>query len=99
MSRGSIAFQVLPLYTEEKRSLAAIDRAIAHIQAQQDIHMSVGAFETTLEGEFARLMQVLEEAVVIAGENGEDIFVNVKLRYHKEGEMLTSEDKLAKYRS
>ena len=51
--------QVIPL-TQIEKALLIIDKAIAIIQ-QSGISYSVGAFETTLEGEYEAVQQLLRK--------------------------------------
>ncbi|MGO4938066.1 thiamine-binding protein [Fundicoccus sp. Sow4_H7] len=96
MPKASIALQILPLYTEEKISLDAVDRVIEFLR-KEAAHAVVGPFETTIEGDFHDLMSLLTQAIEIAGEEGAAIFANAKIRYHKERQMLSSDDKTKKY--
>ncbi|UUX32997.1 thiamine-binding protein [Fundicoccus culcitae] len=97
MPKASLAVQILPLYDDQARSLAAIERVIDMIRQQAD-HVVVSPFETTIEGDFHELMDLLTRVIEVAGQDGENIFVNTKIRYHKEGQMLSSEAKTNKYR-
>ncbi len=51
--------QVIPLTSSEK-ALPIVDQAIALIQ-QSGITYSVGAFETTLEGEYEEVQQLIRQ--------------------------------------
>ncbi|WP_235029786.1 thiamine-binding protein [Pediococcus pentosaceus] len=47
----SVAIQVLPIMEDEKKLVAAVDQAIEYIKST-GVNYQVGAFETTLEGDY-----------------------------------------------
>lgn len=97
MSNASIAIQILPLDAEEKTTLKVVDQVIAYIQSRTD-NYEVSAFETTVEGEYEEVMDILKEVIKLAGETHPDIFSNVKIRYKGKGQVLTTDEKTKKYR-
>ena len=97
MSNASVAIQILPLDSEEKKTLAVVDQVIQYIQSKTD-NYEVSSFETTIEGEYKEIMEILTEVIKIAGDTHPDIFANVKVRYKGEGQVLTTDEKTAKYR-
>lgn len=97
MANCSIAVQVLPLASEEENTLKVVDQVIQYIQSQTD-NYTVSSFETTIEGEFEEVMAILKGVIKIAGDTHPDIFVNVKIRYKGEGQVLTTNEKTSKYR-
>ena len=90
--KASIALQVLPLAQGIDR-IVVIDQVIAYLQAQE-VTMVVTPFETVLEGEFDELMRILKEALEVAGQEADNVFVNVKINV---GEILSIDEKLEKY--
>ena len=92
LMKASIALQVLPLSQGIDR-IAVIDQVIAYLQAQE-VTMVVTPFETVLEGEFDELMRILKEALEVAGQEADNVFVNVKINV---GEILSIDEKLEKY--
>ena len=92
LMKASIALQVLPLAQGIDR-IAVIDQVIAYLQAQE-VTMVVTPFETVLEGEFDELMRILKEALEVAGQEADNVFVNVKINV---GEILSIDEKLEKY--
>lgn len=96
MSNCSIAIQILPLDSKEKKTLRVVDEVIQYIQSQTEKY-TVSAFETTIEGEYLELMTILQRIIEIAGEQHPDIFANVKIRYKPDGKVLTTDEKTAKY--
>ena len=97
MSNASIAIQILPLASKEKKTLEVVDQVIEYIQSKTEQY-EVSSFETTIEGDYQELMEMLTEIIKIAGEAHPDIFANVKIRYKGEGQVLTTDEKTAKYR-
>lgn len=97
MSNCSIAVQILPLASEEENTLKVVDQVIQYIQSQTD-NYTVSSFETTIEGEFDEVMDVLKGVIEVAGKTHPDIFSNVKIRYKGEGQVLTTDEKTSKYR-
>ncbi|MDI9498137.1 MAG: thiamine-binding protein [Bacillota bacterium] len=97
---AALALQVLPrLGTEDQEaSFAVIDRVIEEIAAS-GLHYEVGAFETTVEGDFAELMSLLQrclETAVVAG--AKSLLSHVKIHYAPGGELPGIDEKTAKHR-
>ena len=90
--KASIALQVLPLSQGIDR-IAVIDKVIAYLQTQ-GVTMVVTSFETVIEGEFDELMRILKEALEVAGQGVDNVFVNVKINV---GEILSIDEKLEKH--
>ena len=88
----SIALQILPLDNHDGR-LEIIDKVIYFLQDKHS-NIKVTPFETVIEGEFNDLMDTLKECLVLAGEDSENIFANVKINY---GDVLTINDKINKF--
>lgn len=97
MGNCSVAVQVLPLNSDETNTLEVVDKFIAFIASKTDQY-EVSSFETTIEGNYEEVMGLVNEAIKIAGEAHPDIFVNMKVRYKGEGQVLTTDEKTAKYR-
>lgn len=92
----SIAIQILPLSLPYNQVIAIVDKVIGYI-ASLGISYEVSAFETTIEGEYEQLMDILKQVVLIAGENNDSVFVNVKMMYNKQG-ISTIDEKVKKHR-
>lgn len=97
MSAITISFQVLPGGLPDKAATyAAVDAAIA-VVAASGLPYTVGAMETTIEGEYEAIMPMIREAldaVIAAGASR--VFVNMKIDYDPRGS--TIDEKLVKYR-
>ena len=95
----SIALQILPQYVDEKKLLEVVDTVIRYLESQvSPENITVSPFETTLQGDYDDLMALLKKAIQLAGEDGVEIFANVKVSYCEKGDVLTIEDKLSPYR-
>ncbi len=87
MYNCSIRLQVLPGVPEEEL-FGAVDRVIEYIRST-GVRYVVDPFDTTREGDFDQLMDILTHCQQIAVENGADgIFSNVKIAYNPAGGYL-----------
>lgn len=89
-----LAIQVLPQMKSED-ALAAIDKAIEVIK-QSGLTYRVCPFETVIEGQYEKLMQVVEQAQQACFQAGADrVLTNLKIERFKEGN-LTIKDVMDK---
>ena len=65
----SVAIQVLPIMEDEKKLVAAVDQAIKYIKST-GVNYQVGAFETTLEGDYDQLMEIVKNITKITADAG-----------------------------
>ena len=96
MANSSVAIQILPLDSSEKKTLEVVDRVIEDIQTRTDQY-EVSSIETTIEGYYDERRDPQKEVIKIAGETHPDIFSNVKVRYKGEGQVLTTDEKTKKF--
>ena len=90
---ASVAIQVLPNTCENKEVVRIVDKVIEYIKSK-NLEMVVGPFETTIEGDYDELMNIVKMCQIIAVEAGaESVMSYVKPR----GEILTIEEKIKKY--
>lgn len=95
MPNCSISIQVLPEVNKEKL-FYVVDRVIEYIKAQ-GVKYVVGPFDTTIEGDFEKLMEIIKTAQLIAVESGaEGVFSNVKIAYNPKG-VYTIDEKISKH--
>lgn len=96
-NNSSIAFQVLALGdVSSKELLQIVDTVIDYVKSQiEEVH--VGPFETTLVGNFNHLMDVVTQAIELAGTLNDQIFVNMKVNYKGAGEVLGIDEKINKH--
>ena len=64
---SSIAVQVLPMTANENDVIKIVDHVIAYIDAS-GVNYQVGAFESTLEGDYDQLMSLLAQLPKVAAE-------------------------------
>ena len=94
---ASVAIQVLPQVATNEETIRVVDEVIAFIKSF-DIKAEVGPFETTIEGDYEVLMEIVKgcpKVCVDAGAPGAMTYV--KINYVPTG-VLTMEEKCAKHR-
>ena len=95
--RGSIAIQVLP-ETNREDVFNKVDKVIEYID-QTGLDYQVSAFETTVDGEFDQLMDIIKKAHQLMLEEGIDgVNCYIKTSFRKNGDGWSIEDKTKKYR-
>ena len=96
---ASVAIQVLPKVQDTKEVCRIVDEVIAYIAAS-GYNYYVGPFETTIEGPYDELMDIVKECQHIAIKAGApSVAAYVKISYKPEGEVLSIERKIGKYQS
>jgi uncharacterized protein (TIGR00106 family) len=91
----NIAIQVIP-FSREKELYELVDLAIQVIESA-GIHYRVCPFETVMEGEYDRLMEIVKQCQQICLDNGADqVLVNLKIQHRKDGDVRIS-DKMKRY--
>ena len=97
---ASIAIQVLPRVDSDQEVCRIVDEVIAYIQST-GLYCEVGPFETTIEGEnYDQLMDIVKECQHVAVRAGApEVSAYVKVVYRPEGEILTIDQKIGKYRN
>ncbi|WP_280739262.1 MULTISPECIES: thiamine-binding protein [unclassified Enterococcus] len=94
---ASIAIQVLPKVQETKEVVRIVDEVIAYIQST-GLSYQVGAFETTIEGDYNQLMEIVKNCQLIAVKAGApQVSAYVKIAYNPEGDVLSIEEKKKKH--
>jgi uncharacterized protein YqgV (UPF0045/DUF77 family) len=94
---ASVAIQVLPTVLDDDEVCRIVDEVIAYI-AEQGYNYYVGPFETTIEGPYEELMDIVKECQHIAIKAGApSVATYVKISYKPEGEVLSIEKKIGKY--
>lgn len=93
---ASVAIQVLPNVVDNDELIRIVDEAIAYIKSF-GLHTVVGAFETTVEGDYDTLMEIVKGCSRICVEAGAPgVMTYVKINFNPEG-MLTIDQKTAKH--
>ena len=94
---ASVAIQSLPQASDDEELCRIVDEVIAYI-AEQGYNYYVGPFETTIEGPYDELMDIVKNCQYIAIKAGApSVAAYVKITYKPEGEVLTIEKKIGKY--
>ena len=94
---ASVAIQVLPKVNSDEEVIRVVDEVIAYIEST-GFHYFVGPCETTIEGEFEQLMEIVKECQKVAVRAGaKSVSAYVKINYRPEGEVLTIEKKVTKH--
>ena len=94
---ASIAIQVLPKVATNTETISIVDQVIAYIKSF-GLHTEVGPFETTIEGDYDTLMEIIKESSQICVEAGAPgVMTYVKINYSPAG-ILTMEEKTTKHR-
>ena len=95
MPRVNVSLQILPMVKEE-RIYEIVDKIIEYID-KSGVKYEVGAMETTMEGDYEKLMDIVKESQQICVREGVPRIVSiVKIDYKPEG--VTIDEKVKKYR-
>lgn len=93
---ASIAIQVLPK-AEGKEMIRIIDKVIEYIEGT-GLHTFVGPFETTVEGDYDTLMEIVKQCQLIAlREGAPGVSAYVKIALNPKDGVLTIDEKVSKY--
>jgi len=93
---ASIAIQVLPK-AEGREMIRIIDKVIEYIQSR-GLNTFVGPFETTVEGAYDELMDIVKECQLICiREGAPGVSSYVKIAFNPKDGVLTIDDKVSKY--
>ena len=94
---ASVAIQSLPAAPDDDELCRIVDEVIAYI-ASTGYNYYVGPFETTIEGPYDALMDIVKECQHIAIRAGApSVAAYIKVSYKPEGEVLSIERKIGKY--
>lgn len=94
---ASVAIQSLPKADNNEELIRIVDEVIAYIKST-GLNYYVGPFETTIEGDYDELMDIVKECQHIAVRAGApSAAAYIKVSYHPEGDVLTIEKKVTKH--
>ena len=94
---ANVAIQVLPSVLEDEEIVRIVDEVIAYIKST-GLNCSVGPFETTIEGDYDELMDIVKECQHITVKAGAPyVAAYIKVVYKPEGDVLTIEKKITKH--
>ncbi len=93
----SVAIQCLPETKNEEELIRVVDEIIAYIKST-GLNYYVGPFETTVEGDYEELMEIVKNCQLIAIEKGAaSVASYVKIFYKPEGNLLSIDKKVSKH--
>ncbi len=94
---ANVAIQVLPSVLEDEEIVRIVDEVIDYIKST-GVEYYVGPCETSMEGDYEELMEIVKHCQYIAIEAGApSVMSYVKITYKPQGEKLTIERKTAKH--
>ena len=94
---ASVAIQVLPKVNSNEEVIRIVDEVIAYIKST-GLNYFVGPCETSIEGDYDELMDIVKECQKIAVRAGaKSVSAYVKINYRPEGDVLTIEKKVTKH--
>lgn len=94
---ASVAIQTLPKAENDEELIRIVDEVIAYIKST-GFNYYVGPFETTIEGDYDTLMDIVKECQHIAIRAGApSVAAYIKVSYHPEGDVLTIDRKVTKH--
>lgn len=94
---ASVAIQVLPKASSDDEVIRVVDEVIAYIKST-GLNYFVGPCETSIEGEYDELMEIIKQCQKVAVAAGaKSVSAYVKINYRPEGEVLTIEKKVTKH--
>ena len=94
---ASLAIQVLPQSVTGDETIRIVDKVIAYIQSTGLVSF-VGPFETTIEGDFDRLMDIAKECQrVCVREGSPGLLTYMKMAYNPGNGVWSIEKKTAKH--
>lgn len=92
-----VAIQVLPKANTNEEVIRIVDEVIAYIKST-GLTYYVGPCETTIEGEYEKLMEIVKNCQYIAIKAGcPQVSSYVKIGFAPEGGVLTIEQKVTKH--
>lgn len=94
---ASVAIQVLPGISEQKEMVRVIDEVIEFIKST-GVNYMVCPFETTMEGDYDKLMEIAAQCQKIAIKAGApSVMSYLKINYKPDGEVMTIHEKVDKH--
>lgn len=94
---ASVAIQVLPQSDSDEEVIRIVDEVIDYIKST-GFNYYVGPCETSIEGDYDELMEIIKECQKVAVRAGaKSVSAYVKVTYRPEGEVLTIEKKVTKH--
>lgn len=97
MNNCSIAIQVLPQVSGQDKVRDVVDACINLVEKRGYSYM-VGPFETTVEGPFDDMMDLIKDITKLAADEGSgQVYAYTRIVYDNTQEVWSIEDKTGKY--
>lgn len=94
---ASVAIQVLPQSASTEEVIRIVDEVIAYIQST-GLNYYVGPCETSIEGDYDQLMEIVKNCQYIAIQAGcPKVSSYVKINFSPEGGVLSIDQKISKH--
>lgn len=94
---ASVSIQVVPKCATDEEVIRIVDAVIDYI-ASTGLTYYVGPTETSIEGDYDHLMEIVKECQLVAAKAGAaSISSYVKINYRPEGDVLTIDEKVSKH--
>ena len=94
---ASVAIQALPKVNSDEETIRIVDEVLEYIKST-GLSYFVGPCETSIEGDYDELMDIIKECQKVAVNAGaSSVSAYVKINYRPEGEVLTIEKKVTKH--
>ena len=94
---ANVAIQVLPKADSDEELIRIVDEVIDYIKST-GLEYYVGPCETSVEGDYDQLMDIIKECQKVAVAAGaKEVSAYVKIHYRPEGDILTIERKVKKH--
>ena len=95
--KASVAIQVLPHVQSDQEVIRIVDEVIAYIRST-GLSYYVGPSETSIEGEYDELMDIIKNCQLIAVKAGAPkVSSYVKISFAPDGGVLTIDQKVTKH--
>ncbi|MEL7647321.1 MAG: thiamine-binding protein [Sedimentibacter sp.] len=95
--QANVAIQVLPHVDSDEEVIRIVDEVIAYIKST-GLNYYVGPSETSIEGDYDQLMEIVKNCQLIAVKAGAPkVSSYVKIGYAPDGGVLTIEKKVTKH--
>ena len=94
---ANVAIQVLPNVTDDNEVVRIVDEVIDYIKST-GCKYYVGPSETSIEGDYEELMEIVKQCQYIAVKAGcSKVYTYVKITYAPEEKVLTIDEKVTKH--